>query len=86
MWEVDSDIIARESARDRRETAAETVRRRKTREFNLVVQKKKKAANFTSIHRKKLKIKCLFLQRMPNPGFEVQKALSGFRRMVMARD
>ena len=29
VWEVDSDIIARESARDRRETAAETVRRRK---------------------------------------------------------
>lgn len=34
----------------------------------------------------KTKIKCLFLQRMPNPGFEVQKALSGFHRMVMARD
>ena len=55
VWEVDSDIIARESARDRRETAAETVRRRKTREFNLVQKKvrveqqKRLTTNFTSL-------------------------------------
>lgn len=54
MWEVDSDIIARESARDRRETAAETVRGGEKREkFNLVQKKaeqqKRLTTNFTSL-------------------------------------
>ena len=54
VWEVDSDIIARESARDRRGTAAETVRRRKKKSFKNLVQKKAEqqkrlTTNFTSL-------------------------------------
>ena len=56
VWEVDSDIIARESARDRRETAAETVRRRKKKSFNLV----QKTSSYNSSSSSKLQESLLF--------------------------